>query len=367
MQMIGMYSLIAALLVGAAAPQQEGSLAEEELAKLQGTWRQVSAKANGADLPPFVVQAISITIDGNTKSVVSGGETIGRDVTIELDPEATPKVWDERPGDDRTGRSVVRGIYKVEGDTLTRCIALEGDPRPEAFESRRGTGHTLQVFRRVERDDAGPRIGDEYVRVAEAIISGDVSLPRISDEQGAEKLGWLTSMENLSPYRDDSLPLTARLEDFFELQGAVNAILKQYVVAANEGEEVHEETACVLAFSLRIAAVGFELIEAFLPTIPRDETYPARMEGLRQVRSGLTTLFVGTERSLSEREFYSAEDLSLMLDAMATTLPVLRSAFPPEYPAQLREQLETHRASFTDEKDRQNIDRMLDELGPDAS
>jgi hypothetical protein len=126
---------------------------------------------------------------------------------------------------------------------------------------------------------------------------------------------------------------------------------------------VHEETVRVIAFALQTSALGVELVDEFLPTIPKDDKYAVRMEGLKKLNSGLTIQFVGAERSLSERHFYSPEDLSLLLDAMSSTLPLLKRGFPPGYPAELRERLKSDRLIFTGEKDRKNIDRMLAELG----
>jgi len=38
------------------------------------------------------------------------------------------------------------GIYKVEGKTLTTCMAKPGAPRPDTFESKKGSGRTLGVW-----------------------------------------------------------------------------------------------------------------------------------------------------------------------------------------------------------------------------
>jgi hypothetical protein len=42
------------------------------------------------------------------------------------------------------------------------------------------------------------------------------------------------------------------------------------------------------------------------------------MEGLRKMNEGLTTVFVGAEEMLAEQNGFSAEDLSILLDAMAS-------------------------------------------------
>jgi uncharacterized protein (TIGR03067 family) len=65
---------------------------------------------------------------------------------IELDPSRDPKAIDVIPdgGKDRGER--VLGIYKLEGDRLTICMAAPGKPRPKEFKADKGSGCTLRTF-----------------------------------------------------------------------------------------------------------------------------------------------------------------------------------------------------------------------------
>jgi uncharacterized protein (TIGR03067 family) len=40
------------------------------------------------------------------------------------------------------------GIYVLQGDVLTYCIARPGQPRPTTFDTKKGEGHTLVVLKR---------------------------------------------------------------------------------------------------------------------------------------------------------------------------------------------------------------------------
>ena len=40
----------------------------------------------------------------------------------------------------------ILGIYKIDGETLTICMAVAGQPRPKAFKAEKGSGCTLQTF-----------------------------------------------------------------------------------------------------------------------------------------------------------------------------------------------------------------------------
>ena len=204
--------------------------------------------------------------------------------------------------------------------------------------------------------------GDDYAQVAQVLAAGRLPLPRLTDEQGRLFLQRLTSKENLSFYRNHSLPIQQRMEGFFKLMGGANAIAKQYMAAANKGLDVHREIAQQLAFLLRATAVTVQLIDEFLPTVPKDEKYPVRMAGLKQTYSGLTTAFVGAETSLSETRFYSPDDLTALLDAMSETLPTVKKVFSPDYKRELRKKLESHRAAFLRAEDTKNIQKMIDEL-----
>ena len=112
----------------------------DDLQLLQGTWEQT--------VPSFA-KGTTITITGTKKAVYNAQQLVGDNITIEIDPTANPKVWDEHlPNSDH----VIRGIYKLEGDILTRCFAPADDPRPTDFRSseRPNVGGATAVFKRIK-------------------------------------------------------------------------------------------------------------------------------------------------------------------------------------------------------------------------
>jgi hypothetical protein len=42
---------------------------------------------------------------------------------------------------------------EVKGDTHRVCFAAPGKPRPKAFESKEGSGHMLQTYKRAKTGD----------------------------------------------------------------------------------------------------------------------------------------------------------------------------------------------------------------------
>jgi hypothetical protein len=205
--------------------------------------------------------------------------------------------------------------------------------------------------------------GTDYKLALATLAATKLSLPLFREKDGRAVLERMISQENFSLQRDKTLPMESRMLDHVNVIQAMSAILKLYYEAANKGQDVHKEIAALLAFTLQAAVPGMELADEFLPTVPRDEKYAVRLDGLKKMKSGLTGMFVGAEASLGETKFYSAEDLSLLLETMVTTLPRLKTALSVEYRTELRQKLKAHKLRFKDRGDLQRIDEMLKELG----
>lgn len=183
--------------------------------------------------------------------------------------------------------------------------------------------------------------GDAYQKAAEAVISENVPLPKLSDPHGKRVIDRFTNRENLKSIGNGELSMNLRLQDFIGQLSGVAGVLNLYAEKiSNPGDpdDVHAETASLMAFSLHVAAEGIDLVEEFLPTIPKDEYYEKKMAGLEQMKSGLTQMFSGAMESLSE-DVYSKEDIHLMLEAMNETLPGFAPMFTAEFRQEVKYQL----------------------------
>ena len=141
--------LLAPLFLAAQAGEDA---AKKDKEKLQGTWKPVSIKSVGAPLPEEIVKGwtLKITNDEHTVTIsedLGGGK--GRmsltKFTFTLDPAKKPKAIDfvsTHNGDKSAG------IYSLEGDTLKICARKPGQERPTRFESEKGSGVSLQVYKR---------------------------------------------------------------------------------------------------------------------------------------------------------------------------------------------------------------------------
>jgi hypothetical protein len=209
--------------------------------------------------------------------------------------------------------------------------------------------------------------GDDYLRAAEVIESGKVPLPVLSSAEGRKFFQRATSLDNLAPYQKPILPIQQRLATFGVFLRGTVALLPPYLAAAGRGANVHSELIQLQAFMLRAGAVGIQLSDEAMTSTRPDQRNPQFAKGLEQMRSGIATMFAGAEKSLSETRFYSAEDISVLLTAMAETMPRVSKAFSAEFRSELCQRLEERRAESPDASDAKSIQAMLDVLGKPAA
>src|SRR5262245_49892516 len=132
------------LAVGLLMGAEPSDAAKEGLKKLQGEWIVEKAQRGGMDAPADKLLKLRIKIDG-TRISIDEGEARDEAAQLALDPSQKPAAVDIKPL--REGKDTVRGIYKLDGDSLTMCWAKEGE-RPTEFASKTGTSHVLFVLKR---------------------------------------------------------------------------------------------------------------------------------------------------------------------------------------------------------------------------
>jgi uncharacterized protein (TIGR03067 family) len=119
-----------------------------DMARLQGTWRQIAYERDGVTEPPDEQGwDPQVTFTGDTFVVtLADGSTPIRG-TFKLDPTRDPKAadWTDTFGAD-AGKTFL-AIYSVDGDRFIFCAALPGQDRPTEF--RTEAGQVLRVHRRV--------------------------------------------------------------------------------------------------------------------------------------------------------------------------------------------------------------------------
>jgi uncharacterized protein (TIGR03067 family) len=140
-------ALTLVLLVPWSVASADDRAAKEELERHQGTWTATSSIYDGQEAPEELVRSITRTVEKDHVVWKRDGKSFAG-TRIELDPSRDPRSIDVIPdgGKDRGKR--VLGIYKLEDDRLTICMAAPGKPRPTAFKAEKGSGYTLRTFTR---------------------------------------------------------------------------------------------------------------------------------------------------------------------------------------------------------------------------
>jgi uncharacterized protein (TIGR03067 family) len=127
---------------------------EKALETFAGTWEIVAAQPEGitkeARKLVFRKDGTYAALDKDDKELWAG--------TFNLDPTATPKIWDHRSNESRKKGGDVLGIYELDGDKLkVSCVVgtwkekqWTGKPRPTEF--KLPAADVVLELRRVKTD-----------------------------------------------------------------------------------------------------------------------------------------------------------------------------------------------------------------------
>jgi uncharacterized protein (TIGR03067 family) len=143
---------ILAILSALASVAIAGDADDEEMKKLEGTWKFVSLESDGEQAPGNVI--------ATWRWVVRGNEITWRDPTedetktsFKVDTSKSPKSIDLTAVDGKEKGKMFKCIYLLEGERLKICVpegrrASVNPARPEEFSG--GKGMSLMVLERIK-------------------------------------------------------------------------------------------------------------------------------------------------------------------------------------------------------------------------
>lgn len=129
-----------------------------DLDRLQGVWRVTVLRMDGRVVSAADVAAATISVDGDR--FVSNGMGAIYEGTLRLKARAKPKAIDLLFTAGHAAGVCNVGIYRLDRDTWTICLATRGTKRPGRFASTPGSGVALETLVR----NAGADVPSDLAR-----------------------------------------------------------------------------------------------------------------------------------------------------------------------------------------------------------
>jgi uncharacterized protein (TIGR03067 family) len=118
-----------------------------ELTLFEGEWGAVSIIRDGVELPQMMI-GVGRRIGKTNETTVKFGPNVFMMAKTRIDPTANPAEIDYLVSEGPAKGSIMLGIYKVEGNEATFCMAEPGLPRPTSFSSLPGSKITLSTWKK---------------------------------------------------------------------------------------------------------------------------------------------------------------------------------------------------------------------------
>ena len=118
--------------------------------RLEGEWSAISITKDGIPLPSHFAKE-GRRIGDRTLATVKFGPQVFMQALTRIDTTTRPWTIDYLHTTGPTEGLVQCGIFGWHGDHVAICFAEPGAPRPTAFASQPGSGHTLSKWRRTAR------------------------------------------------------------------------------------------------------------------------------------------------------------------------------------------------------------------------
>jgi uncharacterized protein (TIGR03067 family) len=148
MQRLGFCALAALVTAGGFGLLSTANAQDKkELGKLDGKWEAVSVTVDGKAQEPEELKDRFLVIKGDKAMFLYKDKERGT-ATLKIDPGKSPAHIDFTYEDGAAKGATLKGICKIEGDTMTVCYGGFNKDRPTEFASKPGSGNILIVQKR---------------------------------------------------------------------------------------------------------------------------------------------------------------------------------------------------------------------------
>jgi uncharacterized protein (TIGR03067 family) len=142
-----MTPLLLGLAIGIGAPAVKDP-PKKDPPSIVGEWVPQSAVIGGKNDPPPAGTTFEFTKDG--KAIMKEPGSKGDEMNYSVDLKKDPMEIDLKESAGMK-EMVMPGILKIDGDTLTICIAMVGE-RPKTFASPANSNNMLITMKRAKKD-----------------------------------------------------------------------------------------------------------------------------------------------------------------------------------------------------------------------
>jgi uncharacterized protein (TIGR03067 family) len=125
---------------------------DNDLERLQGTWRVVSLTEEGKAVVKEVADTIEIVIDKDTFTASEKG-VVGAKYSITLEPNKSPKQIDFKHLIGESKGGVEPGIYQFEKDQVRMILDEKRKGRPTVFEGKETASYSVIVLEKKPAKD----------------------------------------------------------------------------------------------------------------------------------------------------------------------------------------------------------------------
>jgi uncharacterized protein (TIGR03067 family) len=128
-----------------------GASVKEEKKQLKGAWKLVSVTEDGKPvLSKTLKKRKAIAIFRGKHMLGWMDNQLVNDSVYKVDPSQNPKAIDITDTRGKYRGKKQHGIYEIEGNTLKISYCRPGKKRPAEFDTKDGSGCTVEVYKRVQ-------------------------------------------------------------------------------------------------------------------------------------------------------------------------------------------------------------------------